>query len=83
MAVLGLFNFMATWTDFLWPLLVLGPRNPTVQTALAALAASGGHAPDFSMVLTGALLSVIPLLILFLVAGKQLISGIMQGAVKG
>ena len=83
MAVLGLFIFMATWTDFLWPLLVLGPRNPTVQTALAALAASGGHTPDFSMVLTGALLSVIPLLILFLVAGKQLISGIMQGAVKG
>jgi cellobiose transport system permease protein len=83
MAVLGLFIFMATWTDFLWPLLVLGPRNPTVQTALAALNASGGHTPDFSMVLTGALLSIIPLLILFLVAGKQLISGIMQGAVKG
>jgi cellobiose transport system permease protein len=83
MAVLGLFIFMAAWTDFLWPLLVLGPRNPSVQTALAALAASGGHTPDFSMVLAGALISVLPLLVLFLLAGRQLISGIMAGAVKG
>lgn len=83
MAVLGLFIFMGTWTDFLWPLLVLGPKNPSVQTALAALAASGGHTPDYSMMLTGAVISIIPLLILFLLAGKQLIAGIMSGAVKG
>lgn len=83
MAVLGLFIFMGSWTDFLWPLLVLGPKNPNVQTALAALNASGGHTPDHSMVLAGALLSVVPLLILFIFAGKQLISGIMAGAVKG
>ena len=83
MAVLGLFIFMATWTDFLWPLLVLGPKNPTVQTALSALAASGGHVPDYSMILAGAVISIIPLLLLFLLAGKQLIAGIMSGAVKG
>lgn len=83
MAVLGLFTFMAAWTDFLWPLLVLGPTNPSVQTALAALSAAGGHTPDHSMVLAGAIISVIPLLILFVAAGKQLINGIMSGAVKG
>jgi len=83
MAVLGLFTFMAAWTDFLWPLLVLGPTNPSVQTALAALSAAGGHTPDTSMVLAGAIISVIPLLILFVAAGKQLINGIMSGAVKG
>ncbi|MBH0131337.1 carbohydrate ABC transporter permease [Salinibacterium sp. NK8237] len=83
MAVLGLFSFMAAWTDFLWPLLVLGPTNPSVQTALAALSASGGQTPDNSLVLTGAVLSVVPLLILFVIAGRQLIAGIMQGAVKG
>ncbi len=83
MTVLGLFMFMAAWTDFLWPLLVLGPKNPSVQTALAALNASGGHTPDYSMVLAGALISIVPLLILFLLAGKQLIQGIMSGAVKG
>ncbi|MGO2519140.1 MAG: carbohydrate ABC transporter permease [Microbacterium sp.] len=83
MAVLALFTFMASWTDYLWPMLVLGPRNPNVQTALAALSASGGQNPDTAMVLAGAVLSVIPLLILFFVAGKQLVAGIMQGAVKG
>lgn len=83
MAVLALFTFMAAWTDFLWPLLVLGPTNPSVQTALASLSASGGQTPDNSMVLAGAVLSVIPLLILFIAAGKQLVAGIMQGAVKG
>lgn len=83
MAVLGLFIFMAAWTDFLWPLLVLGPKNPSVQTALAALNASGGHTPDYSMVLAGTVVSILPLLVLFLIAGKQLISGIMSGAVKG
>ncbi len=83
MAVLGLFTFMAAWTDYLWPLLVLSPRNPSVQTALAALSAAGGQNPDNAMVLAGAVLSVIPLLILFFAAGKQLVAGIMQGAVKG
>ncbi len=83
MAVLALFTFMASWTDYLWPQLVLSPRNPNVQTALAALSAAGGQNPDNAMVLAGAVLSVIPLLILFVVAGRQLVAGIMQGAVKG
>lgn len=83
MAVLALFTFMASWTDYLWPMLVLGPRNPNVQTALAALSAAGGQNPDNAMVLAGAVLSVVPLLILFIVAGRRLVAGIMQGAVKG
>jgi cellobiose transport system permease protein len=81
MAMLGLFTFMTAWTDFLWPLLVLNATNPTLQTALSQL--QSARYVDYSVVLTGAILSTIPLLVLFLIAGKQLISGIMQGAVKG
>lgn len=81
MAILALFTFMMAWTDYLWPLIVLGPTNPTLQTALGQL--QSGYYVDYSIVLTGAVLSTIPLLLLFVVAGKQLISGIMQGAVKG
>lgn len=81
MAILGLFTFMTAWTDFLWPMLVLSPQNPTLQTALSQL--QSGYYVDYSIVLTGAVLATIPLLILFIVAGKQLISGIMAGAVKG
>ncbi|PPF28418.1 MULTISPECIES: carbohydrate ABC transporter permease [unclassified Rathayibacter] len=81
MAILGLFTFMMAWTDFLWPLIVLSPTNPTLQTALAQL--QSGYYVDYSIVLAGAVLSVIPLLVLFLLAGRQLIAGIMSGAVKG
>lgn len=83
MAILGLFTFVAVWTDFLWPFLVLGTTNPTVQTVLRLFRASGGHTPDFSFIFTGTFLATLPLLLLFIVAGKQLISGIMAGAVKG
>jgi cellobiose transport system permease protein len=81
MAILGLFTFMMAWTDFLWPLLVLNSSNPTLQTALSQL--QSARYVDFSVVLAGAILSTLPLLVLFVVAGRQLISGIMQGAVKG
>jgi cellobiose transport system permease protein len=81
MAILGLFTFMTAWTDYLWPLIVLSPQNPTLQTALSQL--QSGYYIDYSIVLTGAVMATIPLLVLFVVAGKQLISGIMAGAVKG
>ncbi|NYD67494.1 cellobiose transport system permease protein [Agromyces atrinae] len=81
MAILGLFTFMMAWTDYLWPLIVLGPTNPTLQTALSQL--QSGYYIDYPVVLTGAVLATLPLLVLFVIAGKQLISGIMAGAVKG
>ena len=82
-AVLGLFTFIGTWTDFFWPFIVLrDPSVQTLQTALQQLTASAGNNPDLAVVLSGSLLSVAPLLILFLVAGKQLVAGIMAGAVK-
>jgi cellobiose transport system permease protein len=80
MAILGLFTFMTAWTDYLWPLLVV-PQNPTLQVALAQL--QSARYVDYTIVLAGAVLATIPLLILFVAAGKQLIAGIMQGAVKG
>ncbi len=81
MAILALFTFMMAWTDFLWPMIVLNAQNPTIQTALANL--QSGYYIDYSIVLTGAVMATIPLLILFVAAGRQLIAGIMQGAVKG
>ena len=80
MAILALFTFMTAWTDYLWPLLVV-PQNPTLQVALSQL--QSAKYVNYSIVLTGALMATIPLLILFVLAGKQLVSGIMAGAVKG
>ena len=45
---------MNTWNDFFWPLIVLSPRNPTVQVAVSTLA-TGGYVEDYSLILTGML----------------------------
>lgn len=79
-AMLGLFTFVATWTNFFWPFIVLGPSNPTLPVALRQLQAA--HFVDYSLVLAGAMLATIPLIALFIVTGRQLVAGIMQGAVK-
>jgi cellobiose transport system permease protein len=80
-AVLGLLTFMMTWNDFFWPLIVLSPQNPTVQVAVSTLAS--GYVQDYALVLTGTFVSILPLLAIFIVLGRQIIGGIMQGAVKG
>ena len=80
MAILALFTFMTAWTDYLWPMLV-APQNPTLQVALSQL--QSAKYVDYTIVMSGALMATIPLLLLFVVAGKQLVSGIMAGAVKG
>ncbi len=80
-AMLGLFTFVTAWNNFFWPFIVLDRQNPTLPVALSLL--QSNHFIDYSIVLAGVLLSTIPLLVLFLFAGKQLVSGIMQGAVKG
>jgi cellobiose transport system permease protein len=80
-AVLGLFTFMQAWNDFFWPLVVLGPDNPTVQVALSTLAS--GYYQDYTLTLTGTTLATLPILVVFVLLGRQIIGGIMQGAVKG
>jgi cellobiose transport system permease protein len=80
-AVLGLLTFMTTWNDFFWPLIVLSSQNPTVQVAVSSLAS--GYVEDYALVLTGTFVSIVPLLLVFLFLGRNIIGGIMQGAVKG
>ena len=80
--VLGLFSFLATWNDFLWPLLVLNtPENFTAQVAVNQLKSS--YAIDYALNMGGAFLSTAPLLILFIFVGRRLVRGVMDGAVKG
>ena len=80
-AMLGLFTFIATWTNFFWPFIILDPGNPTLPVALQQLQAA--YFVDYSLVLNGVVLMALPLIVLFVFAGRQLVSGIMQGAVKG
>ncbi|NGO81001.1 carbohydrate ABC transporter permease [Streptomyces sp. YC504] len=82
MAVLGMLTFVQAWNDFFWPIIALTQNgNPTVQVALTGL--GRGYIPDQSVIMAGALLGTLPLLLAFVVFGKQIVGGIMQGAVKG
>lgn len=81
MAVLGMLTFVMAWNDFFWPIIALTQQNPTVQVALTGL--GRGYIPDQSVIMAGALLGTLPLLLILAVFGKQIVGGIMQGAVKG
>lgn len=80
-AMLFLFVFVGAWNNFFWPFIVLDRQNPTLPVALSLL--QSNYFVDYSIVLAGVVLATIPLLLLFVFAGRQLVSGIMQGAVKG
>ncbi len=81
MAVLGMLTFMATWNDFFWPLVALNSQNPTVQVALNNL--GQGYVPDQSVIMAGTLVGTLPVIVVFALMGRQIVSGIMAGAVKG
>jgi cellobiose transport system permease protein len=80
-AMLALFTFITSWTNFFWPSIVLGNQNPTLPVALKLLQA--GFFQDLPLIMAGVVLSIIPLLLLFVVAGRHLVAGIMAGAFKG
>ncbi len=80
-AVLGLFTFMERWNDFLWPYLALNdPNTTTVQVALSRL--SSGYYADQALIMAGTLLATLPLAVVFVIFGRQIIGGIMEGGVK-
>jgi cellobiose transport system permease protein len=81
LAVLGLLTFVATWNEFQWPLITLGGTEfPTSMVALSDLAS--GSFVVFRRVLAGAFVATVPLLLLLIIGGRQIVRGIMEGAVK-
>jgi multiple sugar transport system permease protein len=82
LATLGLLTFIGQWNNFLGPLIVLNSReNYTVPLALRTL--QGQIQTDWGAVLFGTALAVVPLLIIFAFASRQVIEGLTAGSVKG
>ena len=79
-AVLGLLTFMQTWNEFLIPFTMLNADTPTVQVSLSLLATA--YYTDYSQVFAGTAIATLPLLAVFILFGRQIIGGIMEGAVK-
>jgi cellobiose transport system permease protein len=81
LAFLGIFTFINVWNDYLWPLIVMtDPNRLTLQVALDQL--NGIYGTDYSMVMAGALMSVIPLIGVFLIGGRHFIADLAAGAMK-
>jgi len=83
LAFLGIYTFIAAWNDYIWPLIVLvDPDRLTLQVTLSQLNVGHGR-QDYAMVLTGALMSVIPILIVFILFARNFIADATKGAVRG
>ncbi|MEU6064239.1 MULTISPECIES: carbohydrate ABC transporter permease [Streptomyces] len=82
LAFLGIFTFMSQWNDYAWPLVALtNPDNVTLQVALSQLNGTHGTT-DYGMVMTGALLALVPLLIVFAIGARQIIGDLGKGAIR-
>ncbi len=79
---LALFTFLASWSDFLWPLIIItDQRLYTLPVALAAI--SREHARDTELMMAGAVITTAPVLLLFLALHRFYFTGVLSGGVKG
>src|SRR5699024_2027396 len=82
LAFLGIFTFITAWNDYVWPLIILvDPERQTLQTALQNL--NSVYLTDYGMVMAGALISVVPLIGVFIIGARHFIANIAAGAIKG
>jgi multiple sugar transport system permease protein len=79
---LAVFTFLASWNDFMWPLIILtGQKHYTLPVALAAL--SREHVQDSELMMAGSVVTVLPVLVLFLALQRYYIQGLLLGSLKG
>ena len=81
LVTLAAFSFLSAWNDFLWPLIVLSDESRfTLPVALASL--SGEHILDTELMMAGAVLTVLPVVAVFLALQRHYTEGILSGSVK-
>lgn len=81
-AILAIFSFRWRWNDYIWPLLALRtPEKYTLQLALRTL--SGAEAVNWTVLLSASVLTMIPVLIVFMAFNKQIMNSNMSSGVKG
>jgi len=81
LVTLALFTFMGTWNDFLWPLIVMSKEEMyTLPVGLANLL--GEHAQDPELMMAGSVITILPVLLVFIFLQKYYIQGILLGGLK-
>ncbi|MBT2117719.1 carbohydrate ABC transporter permease [Dyella sp. LX-66] len=82
MVTLAIFTFLTAWNDFMWPLIALtGQEHYTLPIALASL--SREHVQDSELMMAGSVVTVLPVLVLFLALQRYYLQGLLLGSVKG
>ena len=76
-------NGMWIWNDYLLPSMMLGQNGRVKTLPVAVQAFVGSYVKEWNMILAAALLAIVPMIIIFLFAQKQIMSGMIEGAVKG
>ena len=82
LATLAITNFMDSWNDYLWPLLMLTDKaKMTLPIALSTL--NGQYDTEYNVLMAGSLISMIPIILIYIFAQKYFKNGLMAGGVKG
>ena len=82
LATLAIWTFLSTWNDFMWPLIVLSDESMfTLPVALANL--SGERVQDMELMMAGSVLTVLPVMLVFMFLQRYYVEGITMGSVKG
>ena len=75
-------NGMWIWNDYLLPSILLGQNNPNKTLPVAVQAFVGSFVKSWDLILTAALLAMVPMIVIFLFAQKHIMDGMVQGAIK-
>lgn len=75
-------NGIWIWNDYLLPLLVLGSNGKVQTIPLAVTAFAGSYVKQWDLILTSAMLAMLPVIVLFLFAQKYIIKGMVEGSIK-
>ena len=78
----GILQAMWIWNDYLLPSLMLGQNGKVKTLPVAVQAFVGSYVKQWDLILTAALLAMIPMIIVFLLAQKQIMNGMVEGAIK-
>ena len=82
LATLAIFNFIGNWNAFMWPLIAVAkPKMFTLPVGLANFSGEAGS--DWHLIMTGATVSMLPLVLVFLAFQKQIVRGIAMTGLKG
>ncbi|MCL2806429.1 MAG: carbohydrate ABC transporter permease [Treponema sp.] len=76
-------NSIWIWNDYLLPLLVLGSGNSVQTLPLAVASFVGSFVKKWDLILTATMMTMLPVVVVFLILQKHIIKGIVDGAVKG